>query len=103
MDSDAQVVNNDDLEDMWCLLLGCAPDNGMESDGIPQWDGLFLSCLPDGTFTRLGHFRQYLDSDLWIDKDMSSDEYYSELEEEQLVGPEARFPIEGSRRTIVIV
>ena len=103
MDSDAQSVREEDLDDIWCLLLGCAPDNGMETDEFPQWDGLLLRCLPDGTFKRLGQFRQNLDRENWIDDNVSFEEYYSELEDEQLVGPEARFPVEGSRRTVVIV
>jgi hypothetical protein len=103
MDSNAKSVKEEDLDDIWCLLLGCAPDNGMEADEFPQWDGLLLSCLPDGTFKRLGHFRQDLDRENWMDDEVSFDEYYSELEDEQLLGPEARFPVGGSRRTVIIV
>jgi hypothetical protein len=103
MDSNAKSVKEEDLDDIWCLLLGYAPDNSMEADEFPQWDGLLLSCLPDGTFKRLGHFRQDLDRENWMGGEVSFDEYYSELEDEQLLGPEARFPVGGSRRTVAIV
>jgi hypothetical protein len=103
MDFDAAHAKEEELDGMWCLVLGCAPDNGMGTDGVPQWDGLLLSCLPDGTFKRLGHFRQDLDREFWIDDEVSFDEYYTELEDEQSIGAEAIFPAEGSRRTVVIV
>jgi hypothetical protein len=35
--------------------------------------------------------------------EVSFDEHYPELEDEQLLGPEARFPVGGSQRTVVIV
>jgi hypothetical protein len=106
MDSDAKCQNEDDICDLWCLLLGCAPDNGMEPDGLPQWDGLLLKCLPDGTFKRLGHFSQDLDRELnefWSDDKMGFEEYYAKLKDEQSLGSKARFPVKGSRRTVVIV
>lgn len=103
MDLDASRPSDEQLDEMWCLVLGCAPDNGMAADEFPQWDGLLLSCLPDGTFQRLGHFRQTLDSETWFDSEMSFEEYLAELEAEQSVGAEAVFPEKGSRRTVVIV
>lgn len=103
MDFDAAEAQEEERDDLWCLVLGCAPDNGMGTDVVPQWDGLLLSCLPDGTFKRLGHFRQDLDRDVWMNVEMSFDEYYTELENKQSIGAEAIFPAEGSRRTVVIV
>lgn len=102
MDSDGKRLNEETLDGMWCLLLGYAPDNGM-MDPLPQWGGIFLTSLPDGTFQRLGAFRQ--DLDRWNSNlgEVGFDEYYAELQCEKAIGPEAEFPMEGSRRTVIIV
>lgn len=102
MDLDGEPINEEDLDGMWCLLLGCAPDNGM-GDPLPQWDGIFLASLPDGTFQRLGVFRQDLERQHVLYDEEGFDEHYAELQGEKAIGPAAEFPMEGSRRTVVIV
>jgi len=105
MDLDARSAKEDDYSKLWCLLLGCAPSNSMGTDGIPQWYGLLLSRLHDGTFKRLGCFSQDLDPDPdpWSDGEVSTEEYIAILKDEQSLGPEAKFPEGGQRRTVVIV
>ena len=94
MGSDSEPVNEEDIDGMWCLLLGYAPDNGM-MDPLPQWDGIFLASLPDGTFQRLGVFRQDLDRWNFDYGEEAFHEYYAELEGEKVIGTEAEFPREN--------
>jgi len=63
----------------------------------------FLTSLPDGTFQRLGAFRQDLDRWNFNLGEVEFDEYYAELQGEKAIGPEAELPMERSRRTVVIV
>jgi len=103
IDSDAVPAKEEDLGEMRCLLLGCAPDNGMGTDGFPQCGGLLLVYLPDGTFIWLGPFRQDLDRESWMDDEVSFDEYYTDLEGNHSLGSEARFSVEGSWEIVVII
>jgi hypothetical protein len=103
MDVDAEPTKEDDYNKLWCLLLGCAPENSAGRDEIPSWYRLLLSRLQDGTFKRVGYFNQDLDSYLWSDGEVSFEEYVDTLKDEESLGTEARFPKQGQRRTIAIV
>jgi hypothetical protein len=96
LDIDASRVDSDDIEGLWCLPLGCNPDNTGSPD---QWAGLLLEKLPDGTFQRLGHFTQVLDPDF----EGEAAEFGVDMDDEHSLGPEAIFPTEGFRGTVVIV
>ncbi|KAH8807415.1 heterokaryon incompatibility protein-domain-containing protein [Xylogone sp. PMI_703] len=103
IDSDGTSATDEDLSKMWCLLLGCAAHNGMGPNDYPQWHGLLVSRLSDGSFKRLGHFSQDLDYENWLDEDEDFEEIYAELEARNAVGLDARFPTEGRRRRVVLV
>jgi hypothetical protein len=104
MDAEGSPLDIKDLDDIWCMILGCGPSNqDLSPHGVFPWHGLVLKPLSDGIFKRLGHFSQDLSRGLWLEPEVNFHELYRDLEERNALGPEASFPAEGSRQTIVIV